>query len=82
MINLTIAGGQVIIRIRYVQFVHIIMNVVQEMMAKGKKMKIRIGSRLIIENPIAEIRAWCKDHLILDNPDYYKTMRFGCRLAA
>ena len=77
MINLTIAGGQVIIRIRYVQFVHIIMNVVQEMMAKGKKMKIRIGSRLIIENPIAEIRAWCKDHLILDNPDYYKKEQMG-----
>lgn len=40
-------------------------------------MKIRISNRLIISEPTDEIKAYCKEHLVLDNPDYYKKQRYG-----
>ena len=40
-------------------------------------MRITIGSQLTIENPSSEILKWCKDNLILDNPEYAKKVRMG-----
>lgn len=40
-------------------------------------MKIRITNRLIISDPTPAVQFYCRDHLILDNPDYYKKERMG-----
>lgn len=40
-------------------------------------MKIRISNRLIISEPTDEVKAYCKEHLVLDNPDYYKKAQMG-----
>lgn len=40
-------------------------------------MKIRITNRLIIKEPTDAIKAYCKNNLVLDNPDYYKKERMG-----
>lgn len=40
-------------------------------------MKIRITNRLIIKDPTDAIKAYCKNNLVLDNPDYYKKERMG-----
>ena len=40
-------------------------------------MKIRISNRLIISEPTDEIKAYCKERLVLDNPDYYKKAQMG-----
>ena len=40
-------------------------------------MNVKVGSRLIIKNPNAEVVAWCRNNLVLDNPDYYKKQNMG-----
>lgn len=40
-------------------------------------MEITVSNILEIHNPTEELQAWCKSHLILDNPDYYKKMSMG-----
>ena len=40
-------------------------------------MKIRISNRLIISEPTDEVKAYCKERLVLDNPDYYKKAQMG-----
>ena len=40
-------------------------------------MKIDVGNRLIIVEPTAEVLAYCKSELVLDNPDYYKKEQMG-----
>lgn len=40
-------------------------------------MKIRICNRLIISQPTSDVWDYCKNHLILNNPDYYKKERMG-----
>ena len=40
-------------------------------------MKITVSNNLEIENPTDELKAWCKECLILDNPDYYKKQNMG-----
>lgn len=40
-------------------------------------MKIKVGSRLRIENPSDAIKSWCSRNLIIDNPDYYKKLNMG-----
>lgn len=40
-------------------------------------MKIKVSNILEVTNPTQEIQAWCKSHLILDNPDFYKKQRMG-----
>lgn len=40
-------------------------------------MKIRINNRLMISQPTLEVWSYCKEHLILNNPDYYKKERMG-----
>ena len=40
-------------------------------------MRIRIGARIIVEDPTAEIKGWCRDHLILDNPEFHKKEQMG-----
>lgn len=40
-------------------------------------MKIRIANKLFISEPTPAVQFYCKDKLILDNPDYYKKERLG-----
>lgn len=40
-------------------------------------MKIKVDSKLRIKNPTPAIEKWCRDHLVLDNPEYYKKERMG-----
>lgn len=40
-------------------------------------MKINVAEKIRIENPTPAIGKWCKDNLVLDNPDYYKKERMG-----
>lgn len=40
-------------------------------------MKIKVSNILEVTNPTQELQAWCKSHLILDNPDFYKKQRMG-----
>lgn len=40
-------------------------------------MKIRVDEKIRIQNPTPAIKKWCKENLILDNPDYYKKERMG-----
>lgn len=38
---------------------------------------IEICEKIIISNPTPDIKKWCKDNLVIDNPDYYKLERLG-----
>ena len=40
-------------------------------------MKIEIGNKIVIHEPTEQIVKWCKNNLILDNPDYYKMEAMG-----
>lgn len=40
-------------------------------------MEIRVKNRLFIKKPTPSVEQWCKDNLVLDNPDYYKKERLG-----
>lgn len=40
-------------------------------------MKIFINEKIIIHNPMKQIKQWCKENLVLDNPDYYKLQKLG-----
>ena len=40
-------------------------------------MKIRVDEKIHIEQPTPAIAKWCRDNLVLDNPDYYKKERMG-----
>lgn len=40
-------------------------------------MKLRVSSDIRIQNPTPTIEKWCKENLVLDNPDYYKKERLG-----
>lgn len=40
-------------------------------------MQIRLGAKITIQNPTEEIVQYCKDNLILDNPDYKQKVRLG-----
>lgn len=59
-----------------------IMNVhyvLTKMIAVGTKimMKINVAEKIKIENPTPTIEKWCRDNLIIDNPDYYKKEKMG-----
>ena len=38
-------------------------------------MQVKIGSRIRITDPTDEIMDWCRDNLILANPEYAKKLR-------
>lgn len=40
-------------------------------------MKINVAENIKIENPTPSIVKWCKEHLVVDNPEYYKKERMG-----
>lgn len=40
-------------------------------------MRIKVSEKIRIENPTPTIEKWCRDNLILDNPDFYKKERMG-----
>ena len=40
-------------------------------------MIITVSNTLTVENPTAEMLMWCKEHLILANPEYTKKYRMG-----
>ena len=40
-------------------------------------MEITVNSKLRIKNPTPIIEKWCREHLILNNPDYYKKEAMG-----
>lgn len=40
-------------------------------------MEITVGEKVIIHNPTKQMKQWCKENLVLDNPDYYKLQRLG-----
>lgn len=40
-------------------------------------MKIHVAEKITIKSPVPAIRNYCRDKLILDNPDYYKKERMG-----
>lgn len=40
-------------------------------------MVVTIGARLRIDDPSGDVLSWCKDNLVLANPDYSKKKRMG-----
>lgn len=38
-------------------------------------MQVRIGATIVIENPSKAVSDWCKENLVLPNPDYVKKVR-------
>lgn len=40
-------------------------------------MKLTIDSKIWITDPTPAIKNWCKENLVLDNPDYYKKLNMG-----
>ena len=40
-------------------------------------MQVIISNNIKIQNPTTEIIEWCKENLIIDNPDYAKKVRMG-----
>lgn len=40
-------------------------------------MRVTIDNKLYIEDPSIELLDWCKENLIIDNPDYYKKEKLG-----
>lgn len=40
-------------------------------------MNIKVDSKIRIQNPTPTIMKWCKENLVLDNPDYYKREAMG-----
>lgn len=40
-----------------------------------REMQVEIGSKIKITDPTDELMSWCKDNLILDNPEYSKKLR-------
>ena len=40
-------------------------------------MRIIVGNKIEVENPTPEIISWCKENLVLSNPEYYKRQRMG-----
>lgn len=40
-------------------------------------MQVTISNKITIENPTDEIIKWCKQNLILDNPEYARKIRMG-----
>lgn len=40
-------------------------------------MEFIVGKEITVLNPNAEIRRWCEDHLVIENPDYDKKVRLG-----
>lgn len=39
--------------------------------------EICVGSKIVVKNPTPEILKWCKENLIIDNPDFYKKEKMG-----
>lgn len=40
-------------------------------------MKITVREKLIVQNPTPAVIRWCQEHLVIDNPEYYKKERMG-----
>ena len=40
-------------------------------------MEITVGKKIWVKDPDSDIRRWCRDNLILPNPEYYKRERMG-----
>lgn len=40
-------------------------------------MKIKVNEKIRIESPTPAIEKWCRENLVLDNPEYYKKERMG-----
>lgn len=40
-------------------------------------MKITVANAILIEEPTPELETWCKQNLVLDNPEYIKKQRMG-----
>lgn len=40
-------------------------------------MEIKVANKIFIKEPTAEVIKWCKDNLILENPEYTKKLRMG-----
>lgn len=40
-------------------------------------MKFIVGSQIIAKDASAELRSWCKNNLVLDNPEYHKKKNMG-----
>ena len=43
----------------------------------GEEVQVTISNNIKIQNPTNEIIEWCKQNLIIDNPDYAKKVRMG-----
>lgn len=40
-------------------------------------MRAIVSNKIVIENPTKELVRWCKDNLVIPNPDYYKKQQMG-----
>ena len=38
-------------------------------------MEVQIGSTLTVIDPSPELKQWCKENLVLENPEYHKKIR-------
>lgn len=39
--------------------------------------RVILDNKIIVENPGADILQWCRENLVMDNPDFYKKERMG-----
>ena len=40
-------------------------------------MKITVNSKIIVIDPTPAVQKWCRENLVIDNPEYYKKERMG-----
>lgn len=40
-------------------------------------MDFYVGKDIVANNPTSDLYAWCRQNLVLDNPEYYKKVRLG-----
>ena len=40
-------------------------------------MQCEVSNRIYVQNPSDEVKSWCRNNLVLDNPDYYKKQKMG-----
>jgi len=40
-------------------------------------MQCEVSNKIYVQNPTDEVKTWCRNNLVLDNPDYYKKQQMG-----
>ena len=40
-------------------------------------MRCEVSNKIYITDPSDDVKSWCKNNLVLNNPDYYKKQKMG-----